>query len=527
MAAQQQERRKFVEPEEITCTVTSISYSKKSQYSEDKHFMILIVRQGNQGFKVLGEADPGSIITNCEYRMSGVWHDDPTFGRQFKFKSFVVREPNSRLGVTSYLEKFCVGVGDVVSGRICDKYGPDKAISTLRDDPERVSKECGLHIDRAKEASESLKSRSKSEETHVALLDLLKGRRFRKVLPDLLIKDFGPAAAKVVRENPFILIEKHYPGCGFLLVNEMYLALGHDPCAIKRQVYALVYSLERLGDGSTWGRYYHVYSEMGKLIDSGLKFQEAITEAVNLNKVRTKNVGPDIFIACKNHADTELMIAQRLIDIAGNSLIPGSTSAESSDSTKSLKPSESPKSQSEKDNPFADLFGDDQEDDQESNQEDDSQPQSGLKIENIIESAFGELEKTQQEHNAAPLFPSDDVRDIKPHPVKLPVQQDDDFGIEMEFTVKNAGLNENYDKATKLILRLDSLTERLQNHQADKCADFVAGVIESLAGISELVEKRKECSEKQFKALNTMIAGCERWVETEDQGDWEDNEVPF
>ncbi len=90
---QQSERRKFVEPEEITCTVTSISYSKQSAYSEDKHFMILIARIDNKGFKCLGEADPGSVITNCEYRMSGNWVDDPSFGRQFKFKSFAIREP--------------------------------------------------------------------------------------------------------------------------------------------------------------------------------------------------------------------------------------------------------------------------------------------------------------------------------------------------------------------------------------------------------------------------------------------------
>ena len=434
---------------EITCRIIAIPTSRPSQFNEGKNWVLISTDKG----KLSGEIEPGSVLLGCDYRCGG-WWEDTQWGKTFKFKSIAIKEPTTRNGVIAYLGKYVPHVGVATAGKLCDKFGADKCVAMLRDSPEAVADTPGINgmtLERCLAASDVLKGLSKFEDTRIALLDIFSGRRFRQNLPDLCIAKWGSAAAVTVKANAFVLIEQRFPGCGFLLVDELYLALGGQHGDMRRQVYALDYVLSNLADNSTWASRSHTLTEIGKICSRGLQFDECINEAVKLNKVKVRVENGEMFLACKPLADQELMIAERLWDIAGGNLL--SRAAE----------------------PVA------------------SEPQAQEYKTDARESRELVPEKFKSQHQDESFG------------------GDDDDGLEFKVDASGIESEENYDEAIELIEVLDSLLEQITEIPA--ADDYRESVSEKMFSISETIEKRKLATERQIAALNNMISGCERWVE--------------
>lgn len=468
--------------EEITCTITGIKLSRPSQYSEGKHWYICYT---DSGYQLSGEAESNSILTGCKYRCSG-YFDEYQGQKQFKFQSLAIREPASRHGVVQYLSKHAAFIGHVIANRLCDKFGPDNVVGKLRESPDEVAAAgLGLNLERCKAASDSLKTLVKFEETRIALMDLLDGKGFRKALIDQLIEKFGSAADKTVRLNPFVLVEERFPGCGFSLVDQLYMSLGLDPASMTRQVYGLVYVLENLADNSTWGRRSDVYTALGKILSKGMQFQACIDEAIRLNKIKTRVEGTagigELWLACKQYADQESMIAEMLWEIGGPGLLGGEMEVASESEVES--------------SPLDDLLSEDE---------------FNLALTDVIGHIAQAAKGIDLSRKSKP-----DIRDVKSAiPKSLNVMdQNDDLCFEIDATVES---DESYDEAQELIEELDGLLEQIED--IDAAADYFESCTTSLAGISEYVERKKAATEKQLRALENMCSGCERWIEGNERG---------
>lgn len=217
------------------------------------HFVIAVLESGET---VKGIAPRDNFEPGGTYRFFGAWEQpNPKYGPTFKFSSYAQAEPHSRRGLIKYLEKYANGIGPALASRIFDRYG-QKSCAMLRDKPEEVVAEIqGLSIDRAKEASASLRKKSKFEDTRIALTNLLDGRGFHGSIYDKLIQAFGALAPQRIKRDPFCLLVHGFPGAGFKRCDRLYLELGKPPGARKRQMLCLWHALSEDRAGHTWHKY--------------------------------------------------------------------------------------------------------------------------------------------------------------------------------------------------------------------------------------------------------------------------------
>ena len=194
------------------------------------------------------EASPGELKPNVEYRFLGSYYNHPKYGKQFLAKSFTRSAPHGREGIVRYLlEAPWIGPGN--AKKLWDKYGSE-AVRMLREQPEEVSRAIGLKLERAEEAARHLAKEQKIEDCKISLADLLLSRGFPKGTIRLAVKEWGNAAADVIRKNPYRLMI--FRGCGFARTDKLYLELKLNPAAIKRQALCAWHGLSSDQEGHTW-----------------------------------------------------------------------------------------------------------------------------------------------------------------------------------------------------------------------------------------------------------------------------------
>lgn len=202
----------------------------------------------NSYLTVKVEADEGELKPGVEYRFLGNYTDHPKYGRQFHAKSFTRTTPHGREGIVRYLIE-APWIGHAFAQKLWDKFGGD-AVRMMREQTEEAATAVGLIPARATEAAAWLESEKRIEDCKIALVDLLGSRGFPKGTARLAIKNWGNAAADVIRKNPYRLML--FRGCGFAKTDKLYLELKHNPAAIKRQALCAWYGLASDSEGHTW-----------------------------------------------------------------------------------------------------------------------------------------------------------------------------------------------------------------------------------------------------------------------------------
>jgi exodeoxyribonuclease V alpha subunit len=220
-----------------------------------------------------GSAEPVAIkgiVTNDDtldahqvYRFYGIYQAyknkrTGTNENQFVFRTFVRSTPHSRAGVVGYLEK-APGIGRVLAGRLFDKF-QSNAVKILREEPFIASLAVErLSDDAAVSASSWLKSQQELEDCTIQLIDLLGGRGFRKSLAKSVVGEWGNKAASIIRRSAYSLMR--FPGVGFKRCDQLYIELGGNPNAIKRQALAATYTVQSNTNGDSW--HYQGVAEAG------------------------------------------------------------------------------------------------------------------------------------------------------------------------------------------------------------------------------------------------------------------------
>jgi hypothetical protein len=248
-------------------------------------------------------------------RKANKWHPKPKTDLQFHARKWRKVKPYDKTGVIKWLKQ-CPGIKEGIARRLWDAYGAD-AIARLKDAPEEVATEIGggFTAERAKMAAAHLQQNDVMEATFVDLASLLDGRGFPHTLPKKLVRDYGADAAQVVKKNPWLLLR--YKSTGVARVDKLFLDLGGNPAAIKRQAIILWYCILNANNGSTWITE-AAANEMlkGRIAGCELKFQRAIELGIRGKLIATR-WGDDLsrWLAEGKRAEHETYIAERVAEM--------------------------------------------------------------------------------------------------------------------------------------------------------------------------------------------------------------------
>ena len=161
------------------------------------------------------------------------------------------------------------------------------------------------------------KWRKVKEAAFVDLGSLLDGRGFPHSLPKKLVRDYGGDAADGVRRNPWLLLQ--YKSTGVSRTDKLYLDLGGNPAAIKRQAIILWKCLLDAGHvtGDTWQREAAAEEMLrGQIAGAELQFQKAV-ELASRGKLiyRRWDENLNLWLAEGKRARHERYIAERVAEM--------------------------------------------------------------------------------------------------------------------------------------------------------------------------------------------------------------------
>lgn len=290
----------------------------------DNHFVVAcgtLVEAGapDQPVTLVGEIERGELCCGVTYRFFGQW-ENHSRGRQFRFKTAVVGQPHNRHGLVKYLAKYCPGIGPGIAGRIFDAL-KSEACPRLRNDPKGAAREVNEYCRRnvlseevAVKAGEALRAVVALEDTRIELTSLLHGRGFSGSLIETLAKLWGPSAVTRIRRDPFILLAKRFPGCGFLRVDRLYKELGLPVGKMRRQMFCLVHAMREDNNGHTWHSAAVLAGKLRAMID-GLtpRMERVLRFGVKTGWLAVrKDERGQFWIADFEAAEAERVVAERL-----------------------------------------------------------------------------------------------------------------------------------------------------------------------------------------------------------------------
>jgi exodeoxyribonuclease V alpha subunit len=261
------------------------------------------------GASVIGPGVTEQFVRGQQYRFHGRWSDGK-FGPEFKFETFTLDVPHSKVAVVKYLTETCRGVGKITAEKLFDKFGPD-AVRLLREEPRTVADAGFLGLSGAEDAARDLERFAHVERTKVDLFGIFAGRGFPSRLIDRAIATWGVRAPDVIRRDPFALLVRRLPGCGFKRCDKLYLDLRHKADGSKRQAVAAWHAIREDRSGSTW-------LDAADVIDAVLKHIpgadpiKSLRVLIRAGWVRLRRDGDARYVAIRERADAEQRIADNI-----------------------------------------------------------------------------------------------------------------------------------------------------------------------------------------------------------------------
>lgn len=220
-------------------------------HNRDNHYRITVLQDGN----VVKGVSTEELVRRMEYVFHGQWKSHPRWGPSFEFVAYAQREPHDRDALLAYILRYApdnVGLGRSTALKMIRTWGED-TLTTLREHPEVVSQTYSrITEEKAKLIAARFQELASAEQTRLSLMTLFAGRGFPGETIEACIRVWYVDAYEVIHENPFVLLQKRIPGCGFARVDSLYLDLGHNPAAICRQMFCIWHYCKSDMSGSTW-----------------------------------------------------------------------------------------------------------------------------------------------------------------------------------------------------------------------------------------------------------------------------------
>ena len=229
----------------MLCTFKKLIYPKNLE-ANSNGFMIGIysvhekLLDGNgtnlSDIKVVGYYLP--IIDSIKVKMTGHWSKNDKHGIQFEMESYQEVIQTDRQGIVIYLSSGLIkGIGKKTAEKIYDKFG-DQTLDILDNYPEKLKNISGITDKKLKKICESyLASRgARDVVTFLAPHGVTPNRAVK------IYREFGIDTIKILRENPYRLIEM--AGIGFATADKIAVELGISPTSDFRIDAGLLHTLK-------------------------------------------------------------------------------------------------------------------------------------------------------------------------------------------------------------------------------------------------------------------------------------------
>ncbi len=228
----------------------------------------LLFRNEENGYTVLQlDCGQGEMVTAVGYMpgvapgetlaMEGSWGRHPSYGEQFKAKAITRQMPEGEKAIFEYLASGAVkGIRAGTARQIVEQFGAD-ALTVIEREPERLTVIRGITPKRARAIGEAFREQMGMRR----LAEFLSGHRLPLAAAVPLYRRFGDLAAEVVRDNPYLLIDRTLE-IPFALVDALAIELGvagDDPQRIEA---AILFELEHNSNNG------HVFLPQEKLIEA-------------------------------------------------------------------------------------------------------------------------------------------------------------------------------------------------------------------------------------------------------------------
>lgn len=219
--------------ETLDCVVERITFQ-----NAESGFCVLRARTTKAICTVVGHlpaAREGDSI-----RAVGAWRDDPRYGPQFVADSIVPRRAEGRVQIESFLGSGVIkGIGPSTATLMWQEFG-EKVFDVLDNAPERLRTLPGIGAKRAAMIAESWRAQQSMRE----LLLLLAESGIGQARAARIHKQYGPDAARLIRENPYRLA-REIRGVGFDSADKLAMKLGIARDAPERLRAGVRHALEQ------------------------------------------------------------------------------------------------------------------------------------------------------------------------------------------------------------------------------------------------------------------------------------------
>jgi len=213
--------------------------------------------------KVYGQRDLVTVVGNMIsptpgeiLKMTGEWTHHPTYGEQFKIKSYKTTVPATVYGIKKYLGSGLIkGLGPKMAARIVAKFGKD-TLDIIEHQTQRLSSVNGIG---KKRIAMIQKAWQDQKEIRDVML-FLQSHGVSSGYATKIFKAYGDRSIEVVRNNPFRLAMDIF-GIGFVIADNIAEKLGFPKDSPDRAQAGIIYVLHKLSDEG------HVYYPYEDLID--------------------------------------------------------------------------------------------------------------------------------------------------------------------------------------------------------------------------------------------------------------------
>ena len=249
--------------------------------SDDGGFTVIrLDTDSESGRSPTAVGDLGQIAVGEHVRLVGRWTEHAVYGPRFRVSSFTPMIPETRQGLVRYLGSGLIpGIGPALAARLVERFGAE-TLDVIATQSARLREVSGIGKQRAESIAAAVRQRRSEAET----MSFLHGLGMGPATAREIVRKYGDAAPRVVRDDPYIVAE-HIRGIGFRTADRIADALGIGGDDLRRVQGALLHVLGRAVDDG------HVFATREQLV-SGLNDLDVPHDAIDeaLDELRRREL---------------------------------------------------------------------------------------------------------------------------------------------------------------------------------------------------------------------------------------------
>ena len=190
---------------------------------DDKGWAVIRFRPSNQHTRVTAVGSLFGVQSGERLRLTGQWHQDPKYGRQFRVDTFLSLIPTTLQGIEKYLGSGLIsGIGPVMASRLVEAFGLD-TLEVIEHRPDRLQEVSGIGAHRAEKIQGAWRRQKGIREVLVFLQSY--GVTVNQAVK--IYRQYGLRSVATIRANPYRLAEDIF-GFGFQTADRIAVRLGID-----------------------------------------------------------------------------------------------------------------------------------------------------------------------------------------------------------------------------------------------------------------------------------------------------------